>query len=163
MNTQPDVYLFGQVLGTHSFLLKDGFYRHAERIIEMVIGLIGENCSGKSTLAAHIRDVIGAEVVTGRDYLRMAKSEAEARGLFRKKLAGAVSGGNIIYVISESDQLDLLPEGAVRILISADLDTIKARFRARMCGFLPAPVERVLESKHGLFDKGFIWSHRTTS
>ena len=58
-------------------------------------------------MAAHIRDVIGAEVVTGRDYLRMAKSEAEARRLFRKKLAGAVSGGNIIYVISESDQLDL--------------------------------------------------------
>ena len=25
MNTIPDVYLFGQVLGTHSFLLKDGF------------------------------------------------------------------------------------------------------------------------------------------
>ena len=121
----------------------------------MVIGLIGENCSGKSTLAAHIRDAIGAEVVTGRDYLRMAKSEAEARRLFRKKLAGAVSGGNIIYVISESDQLDLLPEGAVRILISADLDTIKARFRARMHGVLPAPVERMLESKHGLFDKGF--------
>ena len=103
----------------------------------MVIGLIGENCSGKSTLAAHIRDVIGAEVVTGRDYLRMAKSEAEARRLFRKKLAGAVSGGNIIYVISESDQLDLLPKGAVRILVSADLDTIKARFRARMRGFCP--------------------------
>ena len=120
----------------------------------MVIGLIGENCAGKSTLAARIRDAIGAEVVTGRDYLRMAKSEAEARRLFRKKLAGAVSGGNIIYVISESDQLDLLPDGAVRILISADLDTIKARFRARMCGFLPAPVERMLESKHGLFDKG---------
>ncbi len=118
----------------------------------MVIGLIGENCSGKPTLAAHIRDVIGAEVVTGRDYLRMAKSEAEARRLFREKLAGAVSGSNIIYVISEPDQLDLLPEGAVRILVSADLDTIKARFRARMCGFLPAPVERMLESKHGMFD-----------
>lgn len=86
----------------------------------MVIGLIGENCAGKSTLAARIRDAIGAEVVTGRDYLRMAKSEAEARGLFRKKLAGAVSSGNIIYVISESDQLDLLPDGAVRILVSAD-------------------------------------------
>ena len=121
----------------------------------MVIGLIGENCSGKSTLAAHIRDVIGAEVVNGRDYLRMAKSEAEARRLFREKLAGAVSGGNIIYVISESDQLDLLPKGAVRILVSADLETIKARFRARMHGVLPAPVERMLESKHGLFDKGF--------
>ena len=47
----------------------------------MVIGLIGENCAGKSTLAARIRDAIGAEVVTGRDYLRMAKSEAEARRL----------------------------------------------------------------------------------
>ena len=120
----------------------------------MVIGLIGENCSGKSTLAAHIRDVIGAEVVTGRDYLRMAKSEAEARRLFREKLAGAVNGSNIIYVISESDQLDLLPKGAVRILVSADLDTIKARFRARMRGVLPAPVERMLESKHGMFDGG---------
>ena len=54
----------------------------------MVIGLIGENCSGKSTLAAHIREAIGAEVVTGRDYLRMARSEAEARRLFREKLAG---------------------------------------------------------------------------
>ena len=57
-------------------------------------------------------------------------------------------------MISEPNQLDLLPDGAVRILVSADLDTIKARFRARMCGFLPAPVERMLESKHGLFDKG---------
>ena len=95
----------------------------------MVIGLIGENCSGKSTLAARIMDAIRAEVVTGKDYLRMAKSEVEARCLFRKKLAGAV-----------------------RILVSADLDTIKARFRARMRGVLPAPVERMLESKHGMFD-----------
>ena len=125
----------------------------------MVIGLIGENCAGKSTLVARIRDAIGAEVVTGRDYLRMAKSKAEARRLFRKKLAGAVSGGNIIYVISEPDQLDLLPDGAVRILVSADLDTIKARFRARMRGFLPAPVERMLEGKHGMFDGG-VYDYR---
>jgi folate-dependent phosphoribosylglycinamide formyltransferase PurN len=72
--------------------------------------------------------------------------------MFREKLAGAVSGRNIIYVISEPDQTELLPEGAVRILVSADLDTIKARFRARMHGSLPAPVERMLESKHGMFD-----------
>ena len=89
----------------------------------------------------------------------MAKSEAEARRLFRKKLAGAVSGGNIIYVISKPDQLDLLPDGAVRILISADLDTIKARFRARMHGVLHAPVERMLESKHGMFDGG-VYDYR---
>ena len=120
----------------------------------MVIGMIGENCSGKSTLAASIRDALGAEIISGRDYLRVARSEAEAKRMFREKLAGAVSGRNIIYVISEPDQTELLPEGAVRILVSADLDTIKARFRARMYGSLPAPVERMLESKHGMFDGG---------
>lgn len=26
---QPDVYLFGQILGTHSFLLRDGFLQPA--------------------------------------------------------------------------------------------------------------------------------------
>ena len=30
MNTQPDVYLFGQVLGTHSFLLKGDFLQPDE-------------------------------------------------------------------------------------------------------------------------------------
>ena len=30
MKQQPDVYLFGQVLGTHSFLLKDGFLQPDE-------------------------------------------------------------------------------------------------------------------------------------
>ena len=65
---------------------------------------------------------------------------------------GGFSGSNIIYVISEPDQLDLLPKGAVRILVSADLETIKARFRARMHGVLPAPVVRMLEGKHGMFD-----------
>ncbi|MBR2796890.1 MAG: carbohydrate kinase family protein [Clostridia bacterium] len=30
MDTGPDVYLFGQVLGTHSFLLRDGFLRPDE-------------------------------------------------------------------------------------------------------------------------------------
>ena len=30
MERKPEVYLFGQVLGTHSFLLKDGFLRPDE-------------------------------------------------------------------------------------------------------------------------------------
>ena len=120
----------------------------------MVIGIIGENCSGKSTLAGRIKDAVGAEIVTGKDYLRMAKSEAEAGRLFREKLKAAVTGGNVIYVISEPEQLALLPDGAVRILVSADLDTIRARFRARMRGNLPDPVARMLERKHGIFDCG---------
>lgn len=118
----------------------------------MVIGIIGENCSGKSTLAEAIKQEIPAEIITGKDYLRMAKSESEAAALFRKKLADAVSGDNIIYVISEPEQLGLLPEGAVRILVYADLDTIKERFKARMRGNLPVPVSQMLERKHGIFN-----------
>ena len=60
----------------------------------------------------------------------------------------------MIYVISEPDDLALLPEGAIRILVSADLDTIKERFKARLHGALPAPVENMVESKHGMFDSG---------
>lgn len=118
----------------------------------MVIGIFGENCSGKSTLADALRPTLSAEIVTGKDYLRMSKSESEARALFQEKLKDAVSGDNLIYVISEPEQLSLLPAGAVRIFVSADLDTIKKRFRERTHGNLPAPVERMLEKKHGLFD-----------
>ena len=125
----------------------------------MVIGIIGENCSGKSTLAEAIRKDIPAEIVTGKDYLRMAKSESEAAALFRKKLADAVSGANIIYVISEPEQIKLLPDGAVRILVYADIETIKERFKARMHGNLPAPVAQMLERKHGIFD-GEVYDYR---
>ena len=120
----------------------------------MVIGIIGENCSGKSTLAEQIKAVLGAEIITGKDYLRMARSESEAQMLFREKLKNAVSGSNVIYVISEPDHLAFLPDGTVRILVSADLDTIKERFKARMHGNLPAPVAAMLEKKHGMFDAG---------
>lgn len=120
----------------------------------MLIGIIGENCTGKSTLTEAVRNAAGAEIITGKDYLRMAKSEEEARKLFLEKLRNAVSGDNMIYIISEPDQLALLPEGAVRILACADLDTIRERFKARMRGNLPEPVARMLEKKHGMFDGG---------
>lgn len=118
----------------------------------MVIGIIGENCSGKSTLAEEIKKAIGAEIITGKDYLRMAKSESEATLLFRSKLKDAMAGENIIYVISEKEHINFLPDGAVRILVKADIDTIKDRFRARMHGNLPTPVEQMLLRKHGMFD-----------
>ena len=120
----------------------------------MLIGIIGENCSGKSTLADEIKKAIGAEIITGKDYLRMAKSESEATSLFKAKLNNAIAGENVIYVISEKEHISLLPEGATRILVRADIDTIKARFKARMHGNLPAPVEQMLERKHGMFDNG---------
>ena len=120
----------------------------------MVIGIIGENCSGKSALAEEIKKAIGAEIMTGKDYLRMAKSENEAVSLFRAKLEAAVTGEHIIYVISEKEHISFLPDGAVKILVKTDIDTIKERFRMRMHGNLPAPVEQMLERKHGMFDNG---------
>lgn len=125
----------------------------------MVIGIIGENCSGKSTLANEIKKEFDAEVITGKDFLRMARSESEAVALFKEKLRNAVSGESIIYVISEPEHVKLLPDGAVRILVYADIDTIKERFRERMHGNLPAPVAQMLEKKHGMFDGG-IYDYR---
>lgn len=120
----------------------------------MVIGIIGENCSGKSTLANEVKKAIGADVITGKDYLRMAKSESEAKVLFQEKLKQALTGGNLIYVISEPEQIAFLPEGSITILVYADLETIKERFRARMHGNLPPPVAGMLEKKHGIFENG---------
>ena len=120
----------------------------------MVFGNIGENCSGKSTLAEKIKTELGAEIVTGKDYLRMAKSESEAISLFKEKLRRGVSEDNIIYVISDPEYVKLLPDGAIRILVTADLETIKERFAERMHGTLPRPVALMLERKHGIFDSG---------
>ena len=118
----------------------------------MVIGIFGESCTGKSTLAEKIAATLSSEVFTGKDYLRLAKNENIAKMMFQKKLNAAVNGDNIIYVISEKEHLLLLPEGAVRILVTADLETIKSRFAQRMRGNLPAPVAAMLEKKHGCFD-----------
>ncbi len=118
----------------------------------MVIGIIGENCSGKSTLAEQIKNTIGAEIIKGKDYLRMAKAESDAVLLFKAKLKDALSGENIIYVISQKEHINLLPDGAVKILVKADIDTIKERFKNRMRGNLPAPVEQMLVRNHGIFD-----------
>ena len=118
----------------------------------MVIGIIGESCTGKSTLAERINASFPCEVFTGKDYLRLAKNENIAKAMFQKKLSTAVNGENIIYVISEKEHLSLLPEGAVRILVTADLELIKSRFAQRMRGVLPPPVAAMLEKKHGCFD-----------
>ena len=118
----------------------------------MVIGIFGESCTGKSTLAEKIANRFPCEIYTGKDYLRLAKNDNIAKVMFQEKLAAAVNGENILYVISETEHLCLLPEGAMRILVTADLETIKARFAQRMRGSLPAPVAAMLEKKHGCFD-----------
>ena len=118
----------------------------------MVVAIFGESCTGKSMLAEKIATSLPCEVFTGKDYLRLAKNESIAKAMFQKKLAAAVNGEHILYVIAEKEHLPLLPEGALRILVTADLETIKTRFAQRMRGNLPAPVATMLEKKHGCFD-----------
>ena len=118
----------------------------------MVIAIIGESCTGKSTLADKLKETLHGEVYTGKDYLRLAKNETMAKKLFREKLDGAVTGPHILYIISEKEHLALLPDGAFRILVTAGLDVIQQRFARRMGGRLPPPVAAMLEKKHGCFD-----------
>ena len=84
----------------------------------------------------------------------MAKTEQEAVRLFKERLGNAVKGESIIYIATEKEQVELLPEETIKILVKADLETIKERFRERMHGNLPMPVEKMLERKHGMFDDG---------
>lgn len=125
----------------------------------MVVAIIGESCVGKSAFAAELSRKLSAEVYTGKDYLRLAKNEAVARKLFEKKLAAAVEGEHILYVIAEREHLSFLPAGAVTVLMTADIDLILERFSARMRGNLPEPVKQMLEKKHGCFDNG-NYGHR---
>lgn len=115
----------------------------------MVIALFGDSCTGKSTLAEALAKPLSAEVFSGKDYLRLAKSEAMAAALFKKMLC---SDKAMIYVISDPEQLALLPETCVRVLVTASLETIRTRFAARMHGNLPAPVAAMLERKYGQFE-----------
>lgn len=118
----------------------------------MLIAIIGESCTGKSQLARRLQEKTGADLCTGKDYLRLSGNEASAERLFVSILQEAVSGKDMIYVISEPEQLSFLPEGAVRIVLTADLSFIRERFAERMHGTLPKPVADMLERKHGCFD-----------
>lgn len=119
----------------------------------MIIGIFGESCTGKSTIASELTKRIDATVYSGKDYIRLAKSENEAKKQFIKLLQQNVnSDQNIIYVISEREHLDFLPPQSMRILVTASLDVIKERFAKRTNGKLPPPIALMLEKKHGYFD-----------
>ena len=120
----------------------------------MVIALIGESCTGKSTLANALKAQLGAKVYSGKDYLRLSKGEAEAKQKFKALLSTYMEpgAGTLIYVISEKEHIAILPEGALRVLVTADLPVIQERFARRTGGKLPPPLAAMLEKKHGMFD-----------
>ena len=118
----------------------------------MLIAIIGENCVGKSTLAKKLNEILKGTIFSGKDYLRLEKSPSAALATFKNLLKASVTGENILYIVTEKDHLALLPEGAIKIVLTAHLDVIKERFKERMNGNLPTPVEKMLETKHGMYD-----------
>lgn len=118
----------------------------------MLIAVIGENCVGKSTLANKINEKLNAKIYTGKDYLRLEKNPTVALETFKKILQDAVLGDNIIYLITEKEHLALLPNNTFKIVLTCDLTVIKERFKERMRGNLPMPLEKILEAKHGMYD-----------
>ena len=119
----------------------------------MLIVLFGESCTGKSTLADLLAKATDGRVMTGKEYLKLAKSESEAQAAFIALMKENVSSADtLIVVFSEPEQLSLAPQGAMRVLMTAPLDVICQRFRARMHGQLPPPVEAMLRRKHGQMD-----------
>lgn len=118
----------------------------------MLIAIIGENCVGKSTLANKINETLNAKIYSGKDYLRLEKNPSLALEKFKTILKAAVIGDSIIYLITEKEHLSLLPEGAFKIVITAELEVIKERFKERMRGNLPLQLEKMLEVKHGMYD-----------
>lgn len=118
----------------------------------MLIAIIGENCVGKSTLADKINEKLNAKIYSGKDYLRLEKNPSRALEKFKAILKESVTGDNIIYLITEKEHLVLLPDGAFKIVLTAELDVIKERFKERMRGNLPLPLEKMLEVKHGIYD-----------
>ena len=87
----------------------------------MLIAIIGENCVGKSTLANQINEKRSATIYSGKDYLRLEKNPALALDKFRKLLQASLTGEDVIYIITEKEHIELLPEGAFRILLTAEL------------------------------------------
>ena len=118
----------------------------------MLIAIVGENCVGKSTLANKINEKMNAKIYSGKDYLRLEKNPSMAMEKFKTLLKEAVTGEHVIYIITEKEHLNLLPEGTCKIVLTADLDIIKERFKARMRGNLPLPLEKMLEANHGMYD-----------
>lgn len=118
----------------------------------MLIAIIGENCVGKSTLANKLNERLNGKIYSGKDYLRLENNPSVAKESFKKLLSDAITGENIIYLITENEHLELLPRNAIKIVLTAELDVIKERFRQRMRGNLPLPLEKMLDSRHGIYD-----------
>lgn len=113
----------------------------------MVIVLMGPSCTGKSTVASELSQATGAVVYTGKDYLRLARSEPEAWAKFVAEITSRGSESPVVYVTTDRRDAERLRglNDTIFVRCTANLDTMKKRFAQRMNGQLPPPVAQMLE------------------
>lgn len=114
----------------------------------MLLLFIGPSTAGKSTAANHIKDILNATVVTGKDYLNKAKNELNAWNLFKKDLGDAITGkSTIIYILTEPEKVDEIKKiGPLSVIkFTAELSVLKQRFSKRTNGTLPPSLEKMLK------------------
>ncbi|MDY0140191.1 MAG: hypothetical protein RBR50_10860 [Candidatus Izemoplasmatales bacterium] len=119
----------------------------------MILCLFGESCTGKTSLLNLLKKQRDLSSYNGKDYLKLAKTESEARIRFQEILNNTSENELVVYVTTEKEDLQLLPKNTIRVYVTASLEVIKERFSMRMHGNLPKPVEMMLEKKHGTFDQ----------
>ena len=77
----------------------------------MVIGLFGESCTGKSSVAELLKKQLGAQFYSGKDYLRLVKNPPDAERSFAELLREHVDSDDcIIYVLSKRISLQCYPK-----------------------------------------------------
>lgn len=116
----------------------------------MIYGIFGEPCVGKSELATALKKKIGGKIVSNRAYLHYAAREEEAERIFKEMLDK--ESGNVFFIISEPYELYFLPRRAIRVKLTATIETIEKRYAEKMYGHLPEDVKTALEDRHGTFD-----------
>ena len=119
----------------------------------MVIAILGGRCCGKSDLAKAICEKIHATVYVGRAYLDFAKDETEAKARFLCALEDAqLSEDYLIYLVTEPELTELLPQHCLRVLCKAPRKTVKARFAAQLEEPLTSAVSAMLDRQYTAFD-----------
>ena len=61
----------------------------------MVIGLFGESCTGKSSVAELLKKQLGAQFYSGKDYLRLVKNPPDAERSFAELLREHVDSDDL--------------------------------------------------------------------
>jgi cytidylate kinase len=117
----------------------------------MVIALFGASCTGKTSVAEILASKLGARVFNGKEYLKLAKNNIEAGKAFKKVLND--SPENIIYVISDLEDYQFVPDSAYKVRFSASLETMKNRFAKRINSPVSDPIVKMLEKKSELWQQ----------